>query len=126
MSTDSDEFVDDGTREDRPDVPERIPDDAPLREIVPDDFVARSGESTLRDALKAAERATSRAPDELPRCPDCGSVRLRKKAGHLDMTHRKDGQFKCTNCGHHFDAPAPSREAARRGEQATLPGVRER
>ena len=121
MSADrpSPEFVDDRDRT-------RIPDDAPIREIAPDDFVARSGKNTLRSALKAAERETSRDPDQLPRCPECGSIRLRKKAGHLPMAHRKDGQFKCTGCRAHFDEPDPSRDEAREGEQATLPGVSKR
>ena len=118
MSTDRDDFVDD---RDRP----RIPDDAPLREIAPDDFVARSSASTLRDALIEAERATSRDGDALPRCPECLSVRIRRKDQRLAMPHRIETAFKCVN-GHHFDDPAPSREDARKGEQATLPGVRER
>ena len=121
MSTDrrEREFVDDRETE-------RIPDDAPLREIVPDDFVARSAESTLRDALKAAERQTSRDPDALPRCPECLSVRIRAKKGRPSREDRKEGDYKCTSCSHHFDDPAPSREAARDGDQSTLPGVRER
>ena len=119
MSTDRDDFVDD---RDRP----RIPDDAPLREIAPDDFVARSSASTLRDALIEAERATSRDGDALPRCPECLSVRIRRKDQRLAMPHRKDGAYKCTNCSAHFDDPAPSREEARDGTQETLPGVRER
>ena len=122
MSTDRrerEEFVDDRETE-------RIPDDAPLREIVPDDFVARSGESTLRDALKAAERQTSRDPDALPRCPDCLSVRIRSKKGRPSRSDRKDGDYKCTSCSHHFDEPAPSREEVRDGDQSTLPGVRHR
>ena len=121
MSTDRPdaEFVDD--RETEP-----IPDDAPLREIVPDDFVARSGESTLRDALKAAERQTSRDPDALPRCPECLSVRIRSKKGRPSREDRKDGDYKCTSCSHHFDEPAPSREEVRDGDQSTLPGVCER
>lgn len=120
MSIDRDapEWVDDRQTD-------RIPDDAPLREIAPDDFVARSSESTLREALKAAERQTSRDGDELPRCPECLSFRLRRKPGRLDMPHRIETAYKCVN-GHHFDEPAPSREEAREGEQDTLPGVRER
>ena len=118
MSTDSDDFVDD--RETT-----RIPDDAPLREIVPDDFVARSGESTLREALKAAERQTSRGADALPRCPHCLSIRIRRKPGSQDMPHKRAEAYKCVN-GHHFNEPAPSREDARKGEQATFEEVRHR
>lgn len=116
---DPQEFVDDRSHK-------RIPDDAPLREIAPDDFVARSGKSTLREALKAAERQTSRGTDELPRCPECGSIRLRKKPGAIEMPHKRDEPFKCTGCGEHFDNPAPSREDARDGQQATLREVSER
>lgn len=118
MSTDRDDFIDD---RDRP----RIPDDAPLREIAPDDFVARSSASTLRAALIEAERATSGDGNALPRCPECLSVRIRRKDQRLAMPHRIETAFKCVN-GHHFDDPAPSREEARDGTQATLPGVRER
>ena len=121
MSTDrrEREFVDDRETE-------RIPDDAPLREIVPDDFVARSAESTLRDALKAAERQTSRDPDALPRCPDCLSVRIRSKKGRPSREDRKDGDYKCTSCSHHFDEPAPSREEVRTGDQTTFREVMRR
>ncbi|RAW44076.1 hypothetical protein DQW50_16260 [Halorubrum sp. 48-1-W] len=118
MSADRpDTFIDDRPRL-------RIPDDAPLREIAPDDFVARSPASTLREALRIAERQTSRDVDQLPRCPDCLSTQIRSKPGALEMTHKRDEQFKCTNCGEHFDEPAPSREEERDGEQATLTDVR--
>ena len=115
MSTDQPdrEFVDDRETQ-------RIPEDAPIREIAPDDFVARSSESTLRAALIEAERQTSRDADSLPRCPECLSIRIRTKAGHVEMDHMVDEPFKCVNCTHHFATPAPSREAAQPGDQATL------
>ena len=113
------EFVDDRETD-------RIPDDAPLREIVPDDFVARSGESTLREAIKAAERQTSRDPDALPRCPECLDVRIRSKKGRPSREDLKDGDYKCTSCSHHFDDPAPSRDEARKGDQTTFREVMRR
>ena len=96
--------------------------------IVPDEFMKRYPDAnSIAEALREAERdATKSDPDEFPRCPECLSTRLRKKPGHAEMAHKRPEDYKCTGCGAHFDEPAPSREAARPGEQATLPGVRER
>ena len=116
MSADRD-FIDD-----RPD--ERIPDDAPLRDVVPDDFVARSSAATLREALLEAEAATSRSEAELPRCPGCHSIHIERKTVGQATTHETD--YRCTTCSAQFDQPAPSVEDSRKGEQVTLPGVRER
>jgi len=91
-------------------------------DIVPDAFRRRHPDaSTVAEALRQAERAaTNSDPDEFPRCPECLSVRIRRKDGHLSMDHKIEAAYKCSNCGGHFDEPAPSREAARPGEQATL------
>ena len=114
MSTDREEFVDDRERADR------IPEDAPIREIAPDDFVARSSHQTLRAALREAEQATSRPPRELPRCPDCGSIQLRRKRERYRMEHRREQAYKCLSCGHHCDEPAPSIEETAPGDQTDL------
>ena len=120
---------------DRPD-PESFVDDRHAVEdpdpygIVPEGFVERyDGASTIAEALRMAERETSKTdPDEFSRCPDpdCGSIRLRKKAGSVEMEHRKDTAMKCTSCGLHFDDPAPSREDCRPGTQATFREVNRR
>lgn len=121
MSADRpEEFVDDGERDGRPDLPEPVPDDAPIRAIAPDDFVARSSASTFRAALRKLERETSRPPAAFPRCPECGSIQIQRKRGVLEMPQRRDGAFKCRGCGEHFDDPDPPREAEAPGEQATL------
>ena len=89
MSADQpEEFVDDGTREDRPDLPEPVPADAPIRSIAPDDFVARSSEQTFRAALKKLERETSRRESQYPRCPACGSINIRRKSTHAVVTRQ--------------------------------------
>lgn len=112
------EFVDDRERP-------RVPADAPIREIAPDDFVARSPAQTFREALRVAARQTSRTPDQLPRCPECLSTNLKRKAMSTNTPSTVKAKYKCRACNVHFDEPAPSVEAARDTEQVTLPGVRE-
>jgi len=113
-----------------PDAPatvKRDPANAPIRQIAPDDFVARSSEQTFRAALRVLERQTSRRPSEMPRCPECGSINIRKKSDHNHIDREFDTGFCCarTGCRAHFDEPNPPRDAAINGEQATLPGVRD-
>ena len=106
----------------------RVPADAPIRRIAPDDFVARSSEQTFRAALKKLERETSRRESQYPRCPACGSINIRRKSTHAVVTRQVDAKYRCAKqgCRAHFDEPDPPRDAAIKGEQATLPGVRER
>ena len=109
MSTDRDQFVD-----------ERDASDPDPYGIVPDDFVARSSASTIAGALREAEQQTSRDRRALPRCPECTSVQLVRKHGHVEMDHKVDTDYKCDACGAHFDEPAPSIEESMPGEQADL------
>jgi len=115
------EFVDDR-------VTDRVPDDAPIRDIAPDDFVARSSEQTFRAALRKLERETSRRETAYPRCPECGSINIRRKSTHAVVAHCVDTLYRCAKqgCRAHFDDPLPPRDEEAPGEQATLPGVRER
>jgi len=101
---------------------ERVPEDAPIREIAPDDFVARSSEQTFRAALKTLERETSRRESQYPRCPACGSINIRRKSTHAVVTRQVDGKYQCAKqgCRVHFDEPDPPRDAEIEGEQATL------
>jgi predicted RNA-binding Zn-ribbon protein involved in translation (DUF1610 family) len=117
----AEEFVDD--RETT-----RVPADAPIREIAPDDFVARSSEQTFRAALRKLERETSRRESQYPRCPACGSINIRRKSTHAVVTRQVGGQYRCAKqgCRAHFDEPDPPRDAVTPGEQATLREVRER
>jgi len=107
---------------------ERVPADAPIRRIAPDDFVARSSEQTFRAALRKLERETSRRESQYPRCPACGSINIRKKVVEVQAGNLINSTYRCAKqgCREHFDEPDPPRDAAIKGEQATLPGVRER
>ena len=120
MSTDRD-FVDD--REET-----RIPEDAPIREIAPDDFVARSSAQTFRAALLKLEAETSRRPSQYPRCPECGSINIRRKAEHGSVAGRVDTAYRCAKqgCRAHFDEPDPPLEDEVPGEQATFAEVQRR
>jgi len=106
----------------------RVPANAPIRQIAPDDFVARSSEQTFRAALRKLERETSRRESQYPRCPECHSVNLRKKSDHADIDKRFDTTFRCAKqgCRAHFDEPLPPRDAELPGEQATFEEVRHR
>jgi len=118
-------LVDDGTRADGPDLPARIPADAPIRQIAPDDFVQSWRGTSFRDALRKAEAAPTSTPTiDRGACPACGSAQVTPKSGKYDSEQRAEGAYKCLECGHHCDAPADADDAP--GEQATLPGVRER
>jgi len=119
---DPDAWTDDGTRDDGADVRDDIPADAPIRDIAPDDFVARSSEQTFRAALKTLERETSRRESQYPRCPACGSINIRRKSTHAVVTRQVDGKYQCAKqgCRVHFDEPDPPAAEAAPGEQATL------
>jgi hypothetical protein len=100
----------------------RVPADAPIRSIAPDDFVARSSEQTFRAALRKLERETSRRESQYPRCPACGSINIRRKSTHAVVTRQVDAKFRCAKqgCREHFDELDPPRDAEIAGEQATL------
>jgi len=93
------------------------PEDA-RHDIIPDDFVASWNETvdreitTVAEALAVAEAAPPDTdPDDHRLCPACLSRRIRHKPGR-DMAHKRDGNFKCTNCTSHFNSPLPSRNDA--------------
>ena len=112
MSADTD-FVDD-----------RAPDAHDPYGIIPEGFVDAYGATSILEALRKAEQAPSRTPtDEMRRCPSCGSVRIRIKPGDPERKQRRDGDYTCAECSEHFETPAPSREACRDHEQATLDEV---
>lgn len=56
-------------------------------------------------------RTSSTARGEMPRCPECGSVKLHHKSGGPSGT-RKPGAYRCDGCNHHFDEPADPDETA--------------
>ena len=95
--------------------------------IVPEGFCAAYGESTIRAALRAAERAPTTTPaGELRRCPNCGSVRVHGKPGHREIPNKRSEAHKCNDCGEHFDETAPSADDSAPGRQATFREVCER
>jgi len=99
----------------------RIPDDAPLREIVPDGFIERSAATTLRGAIREAEQAPSSTPHgELRRCPQCDSVKVYQKSGDLTTSQARSEPLKCGECGAHFDEAGDSKHDAGPGQQVTL------
>jgi len=79
--------------------------------IVPPGFVAAYGGRSIADALDKAEDASPRTPtDEMKRCRECGTVRVRRKAGR-DASEREPGQYLCAECDTHQDALLPPRSA---------------
>ena len=111
---------------DRDFVDDRAPDGHDPYDIVPDGFVDAYDATSIPEALRKAEQAPSRTPtDEMRRCPnpECHSVRIRIKPGDPDRAQRRAGDYTCAECSTHFDTPAPSREACRDHEQATLDEV---
>jgi len=65
------------------------------------DLVANIDAETL-EQRQDAHSTTNR--NKRDRCPMCGSVNLRHKVGGTDPV-RKAGEYRCGNCGEHFDEP---------------------
>jgi hypothetical protein len=89
---------------------------------IPDEFYENY--DSIHDAAAAA---SSTDPDAQPRCPNtgCGSIDITRKASSVEsMPQRKAGDWRCKNCGHHFDDPRPPRRETA-GRQATLEEVTE-
>ena len=86
-----------------------VPPDAPVRRIAPD-FPERWGCDTFRAALSRAENSPSTTDyDTFERCPSCLSIKIRRKADHVEMSHKRQTEYKCTavGCGEHFNEPWP-------------------
>jgi ribosomal protein L37AE/L43A len=62
----------------------------------------------LTEASYTLPSTTDKA--ELSRCPACASVAITPKADCMarDVSHRKDGNWRCKNCANHFSERAPS------------------
>ena len=92
-----------------PPTDDRTPDRDP-HDIIPDGFLDAYGATSIREALRKAERAPSTTnPHTQPRCPSCGSIKCIPKPGHHELDAKKDTKFSCGECGAHFDQPAPSK-----------------
>lgn len=72
-----------------------------------------SSDSSLQDlvnnidaeTLEQRRRRTSTTDrKEMPSCPECGSVKLHHKVEGASPV-RKAGEYRCGNCGEHFDEP---------------------
>jgi len=113
MSTDR-EFVDD--RYDAPDDPDPY-------DIVPNDFIQNWGGpevTTIAGALRVAEQAPSTTDrDEMPRCPECESVKLRIKPGQ-EQSNSREGSYQCVSCKAHIETPLPPEKPDETTTQATL------
>ena len=107
----------------------RTPDRDP-HDIIPDGFLEAYGATSIPEALRKAERAPSTTnPHTQPRCPDCGSIKCIPKPGHHELDAKKETDWKCGECGSHFDDRAPSKlEAAkqRAAERRERPETAER
>jgi len=95
-------------------------------DVVPDGFCEAWNATNIPDALANAEEAPSSTPrGELRRCPNenCQSIKIRRKKANYELEHMKPENYRCEECGTHFDTPAaPSNEQAT-GEQTTLTEV---
>ena len=89
--------------------------------VVPEGFCQRYGTTSIRRALRRAERDARDGDDrQLPRCPDCGSTKVLSKTGAREIPNKTDTDKKCGECGSHFSTPAASREESMPGDQSTL------
>jgi len=56
--------------------------------------------------LEALKRKRTTTPkSEMPRCPACGSVSIRRKTALPDHPQRMPGKYHCHSCSEHFDEP---------------------
>jgi transposase-like protein len=63
------------------------------------------------ETLKQRQRSPSTTDhEEMPRCPNCGSVKLRHKTGGPGGP-RKPGEYRCDGCNSHFDEPVKADDA---------------
>jgi hypothetical protein len=80
-------------------------DRRPIEEVAPDDFLSVWGASSYSEAIEKAQQASTTTPaDELPRCPECDTRRIKHKTQKHEGQGAKDGAYVCTN-RHHFDDP---------------------
>jgi len=110
---------------DRPDPAEFVDDrdtgEIDPYDIVPDTFCRDWRATSIPEALRTAERAPSTTgATEQQRCPECASIRIRRKSDAVEMAHKRPEAYTCLACGAHFDEPDAAVEASRAGEQATL------
>jgi len=64
-------------------------------ELVPEGF----------DLEAARRKQSSTLKDDMPKCPNCGSVTIIRKTSRPDHPQRVDGAFRCESCHEHFDNP---------------------
>jgi len=88
--------------------------------IIPDSFLADWQADSIREAMRKAEAAPSTSDlTTRKRCPACGSTAWFEK-GDVEMDHKRPEPNCCSDCGEHFNEPAPSKQEAMAGERVTL------
>jgi len=93
-------------------------------DIVPDGFCENWNATNIPDALANAEEAPSSTPrGELRRCPHCQSVKVRMKKANYELEHMRPENYRCEECGEHFDDPQRPSDDRVAGVQATLTEV---
>ena len=92
--------------------------------IVPDAFLEQYDTDDPGEALRQARRETTTTGlEHCPRCVDCESTNITPKASSTHTApNRREGDWKCHNCGAHFDEPRAS-VSEEIGRQATLEEV---
>ena len=90
--------------------------------VVPEGFCQRYGTTSIRRALRRAERDARDGDDrQLPRCGACGSTKLISKPGSREIPNKRDDKpYKCGECGEHLSSRGESLEESMPGEQSTL------
>lgn len=90
-------------------------------DIVPPGFKQAYGNAnSLAQAMRNAEAAESTTDGgEKRRCSHCQSVCLVKKRDR-GIEHAREEQYRCSECGNHFNDPDPSKEKSMPGERVTL------
>jgi hypothetical protein len=74
----------------------------------PHGLLADTPFESMREAERRAERTTN--PRCALKCPACDSINIRHKPGATagDCAHKREGDWRCASCGHHFDTPQRS------------------
>jgi len=99
-----------------------VPPDIHAYEIdIPDAFIQAFEGTTVQDKLRSAENAESTTDlNKRPRCPECGSVRVKIHVGYIGQRAGYEEPFRCTYCNSHIWELVTPAEASRSDEQTGL------
>jgi DNA-directed RNA polymerase subunit RPC12/RpoP len=88
---------------------------------IPDAFLDAFDGETVQEKLRSAESAESTTDlDRRPRCPECGSVRVKIHVGYIGQRAGYKEPFRCTYCNSHIWELVTPAEASRSDEQTGL------